>query len=78
MRRPVAPTGCRFEVASLVPHWSLDFANTLENRLTDRIVERLNRYGDLVAVVPSTSRAVLLPRRDTDHGCRYETSAHRE
>jgi hypothetical protein len=48
-RIPVATTGCRFDVASLVPHLCLGFANTLENRLTGHAVERLNRYGDLVA-----------------------------
>jgi len=45
----VATTGYRFDVASLVPHLCLGFANTLENRLTGHSVERLNNYGDLVA-----------------------------
>src|SRR6266487_1452701 len=48
-RSPVATTGYRFDVASLVPHLCLGFANTLENRLTGHSVERLNNYGDLVA-----------------------------
>lgn len=48
-RSPVATTGYRFDVASLVPHLCLGFANTLENRLTGHSMERLNDYGDLVA-----------------------------
>ena len=46
---PVATTGYRFDVASLVPQLCLGFANTLGNRLTSHSVERLNHYGDVVA-----------------------------
>lgn len=46
---PVAITGCRFDVASLVPDLCLGFSNTLGNRLTGHAVERLNSYRDLVA-----------------------------
>jgi predicted RNA-binding Zn ribbon-like protein len=45
----VALTGHRFDVAPLLPQLCLNFANTLDNRLTAHPLERLTSYRDLVA-----------------------------